>query len=335
MSTALALATLPLVSLYTRWCSLAKRTPSSLTSWNGCLWAAFTDPHNGDLASADLVSTALHAIGGACSPTYQETLAELAVRADQLQAVGDPRGEWLAIWLMPPSEHRDRAVIDSTPALAEHMERLIAEHERRARRTKTIPRKGPWAIEPGSTLVLRIDGGPDQVVTFRAGDFADTRQVIPLELAACIGEQLVGGYTVPTDDTVEIVSATYNGKVEIIGGSAALALGLTRSALHQARYLIDVPARHGITGIGDYLHGRTFDRLILDDVAHRMPNRHEPDDWYGIRTPQSVHNQVAAEPDEAALAKMREAFAAFATRRSPVSAEVLSAITDPSEPRRP
>ena len=110
MSTAVALATLPLVNLCSRWCLLAKRSHGMLDAWNVCLWAAFTDPHAGDLASADIVSTALHAIGGACSPMYQETLADLAVRADQLQAAGDPRGEWLAIWLMQPSKYRDRAV---------------------------------------------------------------------------------------------------------------------------------------------------------------------------------------------------------------------------------
>ena len=345
MNLHLALATLPLVSLYTRWCSLAKRTPGSLTSWDGCMWAAFTDPHSGDLASADLVSQALHRHADRF-PQQVSITAELAVRADQLQAAGDPRGEWLAIWLMPSSEYRDRAVIDSTPALAQHVERLIAEHERRARRTKTIPKAGPWSIEPNSTLVLRIDGGPDQVVTFRAGDFADTQRAIPLEIVSCINEQLVGGYAVPVDETVEIESLEYSGRVEIIGGSAASSLGVWR-LFDPTLFNVDysalesrIVAMHGraygrsahVAALGERLHtgrlhGNSFNMLVLDDVAHRVPSsRGTPSPYIDIRSP-SVHDEVAVKPvDEAALARMREAFAAFATRRVPVSAEVLQAI---------
>lgn len=341
------LAQLDLASVYARWCSAAKRSHGMLSAWDGCLSASFTDPHGGDLESSDLVSGVLHSWAG--FPALRETyLADLAVRADQLQATGDPRGEWLAIWLMPPSEYRDRAVVDSTPALAQHVERLIAEHERRARRTKALPKECPWSIEPNSTLVLRVDGGPDQVVTFRRLDFADTRQVFPLELAVTINEQLAGAHAEHAGYTVEITSYAHDGRVDIVGGSAAQALGLSRLALHSLRFGLDTDYAslesrlllHNrnfgrsaqVAALGERLHtgrlhGNSFNMLVLDDVAHRVPSsRGMPSPYIDIRSP-SVHDEVAVKPvDEAALARMREAFAAFATRRVPVSAEVLQAI---------
>lgn len=320
MSLNLALATLPLVGLYARWCSLTKHTPSHTPAWDACVYAAFVDPHQGT--------------PGFFIDTRGDYRAELAVRADQLQAAGDPRGEWLAIWLMPSSEYRDHAIVDSAPALAEHVARLIAEHERRARRTKTLPRKGPWSIEPNSTLMLRVDDGPDQVVTFRGLDFADTRQVVPLELAVTINEQLTGAHAEHVGYSVEITSYTYNGKVEIVGGSAALSFGLYRLA---AKTFTLGALWHEDDWVDRMLRGNSFSTAIVDDAMHRTQRHGMSAPYIDIRSrPPSVHDEVAVSPVyDAAVARMREQFAAYATRRAPVSAEVLQAITEPSESRDP
>lgn len=233
---ALTATQLRLTRPYARWCSLAKYTPGRLSAWDGCLLATFADPHSGDQRCAEQLTRVMHAWPVYLGEFRIDALNDLAVRADQLQTAGDPRGEWLAIWLMPPNEYRDRAVNGSAASLGDHVECLITEHERRARRTKTLPKECPWSIEPGSTLVIRVDGGPDQVVTFRALDFADMCQVFPLELAVTINEQINGVHAEHVDYTVSITSDAYNGKVEIIGGSAALALGLSGLVLHRLRY---------------------------------------------------------------------------------------------------
>ncbi len=93
------------------------------SAYTACLWAVFEASTDADNIFRVLVTTD--------AEVEATARADLAVRADQLQAAGDERGEWLAGWLIEPGEHRDRAALETSDALSSRMEVLITQAQRR------------------------------------------------------------------------------------------------------------------------------------------------------------------------------------------------------------
>ena len=82
----------------------------------------------------------------------------------------------------------------------------------------------PFAIPEGGTLVLRIDRGAEQTITFESNPIADLSQVSAEYLAGILNTQLQGATAevTPNGQAVSIQSnvETVNSCVEIIGGAA-------------------------------------------------------------------------------------------------------------------
>lgn len=90
-----------------------------------CLWVVFEDsPERADAARIFAAAKTDDAI-----ETPERT--DLTVRADQLQAAGDERGQWLAAWLMSPGWHCEAAMLETVPALAKRMQELLEQARKR------------------------------------------------------------------------------------------------------------------------------------------------------------------------------------------------------------
>jgi uncharacterized phage protein gp47/JayE len=80
------------------------------------------------------------------------------------------------------------------------------------------------------TLVVSVDGGDDQIVTFETADFVDIAVATALEVAKVISAQLTGAYALREGAAVAIESETagVDGTLEIMEGTAISALGMTQ-----------------------------------------------------------------------------------------------------------
>ncbi len=348
-------------TLYRRWAELAGQPTLAALGWQfvpflGCLTAVFVDsPEHSRVRKLFALS--------ASSVAFQD----LTVWADELQANGDERGEWLTAWLLPwTNEHRAGAILACTPALAARMETLIAAHEQRLRRSKSIPLAAPWNIPPNSTLEIKVDGGAVQTVTFQPGDFFNMRTVTEVELSLAIDSQISGASTWLDGDKLTITSDSAKGSVQIVGGSAAaFSLGLGRrestqwyevdftptGRVHDSRLLLHTPRNHGRSaylrdlatlghmqgGLSDTLLRTNYAEIERRVLAHsRTGSPAVQHALVGLFSPLVVHDEIVAPPTDATtLANAREQLAALMTTRSPVSADSVNAITSPSGSRTP
>lgn len=89
---------------------------------------------------------------------------------------------------------------------------------------------GPFALADGMTLLVRVDGGPEQRLTFAAIDFANVAQATATEVAAAINASIIGGKATArpgltlTSDTVGTSS-----RLQVTGGTANTPLGFPAS----------------------------------------------------------------------------------------------------------
>jgi hypothetical protein len=131
----------------------------------------------------------------------------------------------------PPRE--DQVPIKSmttTPAPG-HMVHVCAacgaEHTIRFDRGGQKSKTGPFALELGDTLIVKVDVAPPATVTFAAGDFPDFGSVTAAQLATKLSASLSGVHTSDDAGGVLIESATtgVGSRMEIVGGAARAALG--------------------------------------------------------------------------------------------------------------
>lgn len=90
----------------------------------------------------------------------------------------------------------------------------------------------PYTLADGETLLVSIDGGADQTITFNTGDFADISNATAAEVASVITIGLSGGTGAVVDTDRVRISSDLNGvgsSVQINGGTAYAALGFSRS----------------------------------------------------------------------------------------------------------
>lgn len=93
---------------------------------------------------------------------------------------------------------------------------------------------GPWALAGDPHLILRIDGGAAQDVVCAAAAFAQPSVATPAEVAAVLNAALVGARAVVVGNGVVVESTgPAPGAVEIIGGAAATALGMSVGAARE------------------------------------------------------------------------------------------------------
>ena len=85
-----------------------------------------------------------------------------------------------------------------------------------------------YVLADGQTLILAVDGGTNQVITFSAGQFSDITKARALEVRNAIASTLTGGTPFLTGEGVGVQSDTTGrrSRVEVVGGTAA-ALGFT------------------------------------------------------------------------------------------------------------
>lgn len=93
----------------------------------------------------------------------------------------------------------------------------------------------PFALTDGATLELVVDGA-HQSITLRAGDFVDVTAATALELAAVMNAQLVGARAGVDSGRVfiETDSRGRAASLEVVGGTALVALGLSAGAARGA-----------------------------------------------------------------------------------------------------
>ena len=85
---------------------------------------------------------------------------------------------------------------------------------------------GPFELVDGDTLLVRIDGRPEQTITFSTADFVDIAAATAVEIANVISQQLTDGSAYPATDAVLITRKVVGSAVrlEVTGGSAASVL---------------------------------------------------------------------------------------------------------------
>lgn len=85
-----------------------------------------------------------------------------------------------------------------------------------------------FSLSDGQTLILAIDEGLNQTITFATAQFANIAAALPEEVAAAINSQLTGASAVSTGfGSVQVTSDTSGkrSRVRVVGGSAS-ALGM-------------------------------------------------------------------------------------------------------------
>jgi hypothetical protein len=87
---------------------------------------------------------------------------------------------------------------------------------------------GPFALAADQTLVLAVDGGAAQTVTFTAAGFADLAKATAAELAAVLAAALPGVTTALDAGRLLLASATRGtaSRLQVLGGTAAPVLDL-------------------------------------------------------------------------------------------------------------
>jgi hypothetical protein len=102
---------------------------------------------------------------------------------------------------------------------AEHM----ISFDRGAQKSRT----GPFALELGGTLVVRVNTAAPMTMTIAPGDFPDLGRVTAAQLAAVLNASIPGIHARDDAGGVLIESATTGAgsRIEIIGGTARTALG--------------------------------------------------------------------------------------------------------------
>lgn len=106
---------------------------------------------------------------------------------------------------------------------------------------KVIGNKEPIALFDGATLIVSIDGGAPQTVTFVASDFPDIANATAAQVVATLSAQLAGEETsvnASLDGSRPVLgsaTATRAPCIEIVGGTGAAALGFS-------------PGKHGKLG---------------------------------------------------------------------------------------
>lgn len=92
-----------------------------------------------------------------------------------------------------------------------------------AQKSKT----GPFALNVGGTLVVKVDATPPATVTFAAGDFPDFGNVTAAQLAAKLNAVLTD--VTASDDSggllIESATTGPGSRIEIVDGTARAALG--------------------------------------------------------------------------------------------------------------
>lgn len=99
----------------------------------------------------------------------------------------------------------------------------------------------PFALADGQTLQIKIDGGSTQTLTFSTGQFAAIGAATSAEVVAAINAAILGALAEVTgsDEFTILSDAEGRGsRVEIVGGTAAAALGIAETAW-AAKVLID------------------------------------------------------------------------------------------------
>ncbi|MBK7537564.1 MAG: phage tail protein [Myxococcales bacterium] len=91
---------------------------------------------------------------------------------------------------------------------------------------------GPYALEAGMTLQVRIDDGPEQSISFAAADFADIGAATAAEVAAAINAQLAGGRATQQGQICRLASDTEgtSSRLQVVGGTANAVLAFPASA---------------------------------------------------------------------------------------------------------
>lgn len=88
---------------------------------------------------------------------------------------------------------------------------------------------GPYALQDGLTLILRVNGGVLQTVTFRDADFIDTAVATTAEVVVALLAGLTGVTAIAKPDGTFTITSLLKGtgsSLEITGGTAANLLGL-------------------------------------------------------------------------------------------------------------
>lgn len=118
----------------------------------------------------------------------------------------------------------------------------------------------PWALSDGQTLLVSVDDGSVQTVTFNTADFLNIATAQDYEVVAVINAQLTGTKASTGADTVQIASDTTgkDSSVVITGGTAAAAFSFTGR-----RWRASIISEVVTKVFQDILPGRTRDRIDL------------------------------------------------------------------------
>lgn len=101
----------------------------------------------------------------------------------------------------------------------------VAEETTAAVAAKVTAGDGPYDLADGDTLKVKINGGVEQTLTFATGDFVDIDAALPAEVVAALS--ITGATVAVVGDGFTITTNTAPGSVQITGGSALTALGLS------------------------------------------------------------------------------------------------------------
>lgn len=99
-----------------------------------------------------------------------------------------------------------------------------------------------YVLTNGQTLIVEIDGGSAQTITFITAQFSDIGAATAAEVASAINSNLTGAAASASSGSVVITSSTTgdSSKVEVTGGTANTALGFSTTATTGSAYWYEI-----------------------------------------------------------------------------------------------
>lgn len=149
---------------------------------------------------------------------------------------------------------------------------LSVDYGKKVSRTSFRPQPyvQPYPLKDGDTLIVKVDGGADQTVTFNTASFANMAQALASEVAAVIDAALTGADALASGGYVTITSQSTS--IDVVGGTACNALGFPAETvldgtvrwspkcaagiyLHDVYTVVERPVIVGFMGPGIYAVG--------------------------------------------------------------------------------
>lgn len=130
---------------------------------------------------------------------------------------------------------------------------------------------GTYDLANNQTLLISVDGGTPQTITFVTGDFVDIDAATADEVVTKINASLTGAVASVTNTTYVTLTSSTGGsgsKIQVTGGTANTALGFDTTVVTGTAAAVDADGSYGVESVDKSATGVM--RLTLRDTYAKV-----------------------------------------------------------------